>query len=100
MERRGLLYRSLWSEVSIQEVSAHNSSHSCLRRFERELEALRRELAEVTARSSEQSSPLMGPQSDDEISTVAGSPDSMSKPLSPEEPATELPLPPLAPGCN
>lgn len=49
-------------------------------RFERELEALRKELAEATSRS-ERSSPTLGPQSDDDLSTVAGSPDLGDKAL-------------------
>ena len=46
-------------------------------RFERELEALRKELAEVNARS-ERSSPTLGPQSDDDLATLNGSPHSLS----------------------
>ncbi|KAH8106295.1 hypothetical protein BXZ70DRAFT_919035 [Cristinia sonorae] len=44
------------------------------RKFERELEALRKELAEAYARSSSPSSPSLGPQSDDGLSTVGNSP--------------------------
>nr|VWO99654.1 N/A [Ganoderma boninense] len=47
------------------------------RKFERELEALRKELAEVNARS-ERSSPTLGPQSDDDMATLNGSPNSLS----------------------
>ncbi|KAI1789008.1 hypothetical protein LXA43DRAFT_600403 [Ganoderma leucocontextum] len=47
------------------------------RKFERELEALRKELAEVNARS-ERSSPTLGPQSDDDMATLNGSPHSLS----------------------
>ncbi|KAK7695582.1 hypothetical protein QCA50_000218 [Cerrena zonata] len=61
------------------------------RKFERELEALRKELAEATARSSSQSSPTLGPQSDDDFSTVAGSPPmNGNKILSPEIASIEL----------
>ncbi|EMD40466.1 hypothetical protein CERSUDRAFT_111065 [Gelatoporia subvermispora B] len=52
------------------------------RKFERELEALRKELAEATARSSERSSPTLGPQSDDELATVSGSPELKHRTLS------------------
>ena len=59
-------------------------------RFERELEALRKELAEATSRSSN-SSPTLGPQSDDDLSTVAGSPNmNGNKVLSPEMASIEL----------
>ncbi|KAM5534871.1 hypothetical protein V8D89_011426 [Ganoderma adspersum] len=47
------------------------------RKFERELEALRKELAEVNARS-ERSSPTLGPQSDDDMATLNGSPNNLS----------------------
>lgn len=63
------------------------------RKFEKEMEALRKELAEATSRSESQgSSPILGPQSDDDLSTIAGSPDVVSKALSPEVSTTELPL--------
>ncbi|EKM59425.1 uncharacterized protein PHACADRAFT_249903 [Phanerochaete carnosa HHB-10118-sp] len=61
------------------------------RKFEKELEALRKELAEATSRS-ERSSPTLGPQSDDELSTVAGSPSLSGKGLSPSISNVELPL--------
>ncbi|GBE79377.1 hypothetical protein BKA93DRAFT_809699 [Sparassis latifolia] len=64
------------------------------RKFERELDALRKELAEVTARS-ERSSPTLEPQSDDDLATVSSSPD-MSKVTSPVLSATDLPLEPLS----
>ncbi|KAI0771965.1 hypothetical protein BD413DRAFT_604100 [Trametes elegans] len=60
------------------------------RKFERELEALRKELAEVNARS-ERSSPTLGPQSDDELTTVSLSPNLSNKALSPSVPEVELP---------
>ena len=59
-------------------------------RFERELEALRKELAEVNARS-ERSSPTLGPQSDDDLTTVATSPNLSQKTLSPSVTEVELP---------
>lgn len=68
---------------------ANNCANSC-RRFERELEALRKELAEVNARS-ERSSPTFGPQSDDDLTTVAGSPNLSHKALSPSISEVELP---------
>ncbi|PCH41341.1 hypothetical protein WOLCODRAFT_137340 [Wolfiporia cocos MD-104 SS10] len=61
------------------------------RKFEKELEALRKELAEVTSRSSG-SSPILGPQSDDELTTVGGSPNIVDKALSPEISSTDLPI--------
>lgn len=61
------------------------------RKFEKELEALRKELADATSRS-QGSSPILGPQSDDDLSTVAGSPDIVAKTLSPEISTTDLPL--------
>ncbi|KAI0824677.1 hypothetical protein BC628DRAFT_1322058 [Trametes gibbosa] len=60
------------------------------RKFERELEALRKELAEVTARS-ERSSPTLGPQSDDDLTTVSTSPNLSHKALSPSISEVELP---------
>ncbi|KAH9850061.1 hypothetical protein C2E23DRAFT_870278 [Lenzites betulinus] len=60
------------------------------RKFERELEALRKELAEVTARS-ERSSPTFGPQSDDDLTTVSMSPNLSHKALSPSISEVELP---------
>lgn len=64
------------------------------RKFERELEALRKELAEVSARS-ERSSPTLDPQSDDELSTVAGSPDMNGEAASPEISIADVPSAPL-----
>lgn len=50
MEWRRFLYRSLWSQVChLRERMPSFSYSDC--RFERELEALRKELAETTARS-------------------------------------------------
>lgn len=73
-----------------------------VRRFERELEALRKELAEVTAARSTQSSPTFGPQSDEDLSAIGGtSPDigAPRKPLSPLvtplEPQDIVPAQPL-----
>ncbi|OJT13348.1 hypothetical protein TRAPUB_10114 [Trametes pubescens] len=60
------------------------------RKFERELEALRKELAEVTARS-ERSSPTFGPQSDDDLTAVSASPNLTHKTLSPSLSEVELP---------
>ncbi|KAI0722165.1 hypothetical protein C8T65DRAFT_628437 [Cerioporus squamosus] len=60
------------------------------RKFERELEALRKELAEVTARS-ERSSPTLGPQSDDEASTLAGSPKALSPVVAAADPQDHIP---------
>ncbi|KAI0650133.1 hypothetical protein C8Q79DRAFT_998052 [Trametes meyenii] len=60
------------------------------RKFERELEALRKELAEVNARS-ERSSPTLGPQSDDELTAFSASPDLSNKALSPSVSEAELP---------
>ena len=61
-----------------------------LRRFERELESLRKELAEATSRS-ERSSPTLGPQSDDDLSTFTSSALN-SKTTSPGVSQVELPL--------
>jgi hypothetical protein len=67
-------------------------SDNLLSRFERELEALRKELAEATARTS----PTLAPQSDaeDDLSTMAGSPALSMKSLgkSPDASNVELPL--------
>ena len=55
---------------------------------------MRKELAEATSRS-ERSSPSLGPQSDDDLLTVAGSPSLSAKGLSPESPSSsnvELPM--------
>lgn len=60
-------------------------------RFERELESLRKELAEAMSRS-ERSSPTLGPQSDDDLSSVAASSGLNSKVVSPGVSAVELPL--------
>ena len=60
-------------------------------RFEKELEALRKELAEATSRS-ERSSPTFGPQSDDDLSTIAASPALSSKNLSPSISHIDLPV--------
>ncbi|KAI0370166.1 hypothetical protein BV20DRAFT_966770 [Pilatotrama ljubarskyi] len=60
------------------------------RKFERELEALRRELAEVNAKS-ERSSPTLGPQSDDDLTAINGSPNLSHKALSPSVSEVELP---------
>jgi len=78
-----LLYGSpLWSEAFmflIFAVSVWNGGGFYIevfgRKFERELEALRKELAEATASRSENSSPILLPQSDDGLSTVANSPE-------------------------
>ncbi|KAJ3479336.1 hypothetical protein NLI96_g9123 [Meripilus lineatus] len=83
-----LLYdSSFWSGaflIFIFSVSVWNGGGFYIevfgRKFERELEALRKELAEATSRS-ERSSPTLGPQSDDDLSTVAGSPDLGDKAL-------------------
>ena len=61
-----------------------------LHRFERELEALRKELAEVNARS-ERSSPTLGPQSDDDLSNSAGSPRVLSPVVSAVDPQDNIP---------
>ena len=61
-----------------------------MHRFEKELEALRKELAEATSRS-ERSSPTFGPQSDDDLSTVAVSPALSSKAVSPSISKLDLP---------
>ena len=62
-------------------------------RFERELEALRKELAEGTHSRSNSvtSSPTLAPQDDDDLTTVNGSPDIPAKNLSPEIPTPDLP---------
>lgn len=62
-------------------------------RFERELEALRKELAEGTHSRSNSvtSSPTLAPQDDDDLTTVNGSPDILAKNLSPEIPTPDLP---------
>ncbi|KAI0723006.1 hypothetical protein C8Q76DRAFT_721222 [Earliella scabrosa] len=60
------------------------------RKFERELEALRKELAEVNARS-ERSSPTLGPQSDDDLSISAGSPRVLSPVVSAVDPQDNIP---------
>ncbi|KAL7282194.1 hypothetical protein ACG7TL_003663 [Trametes sanguinea] len=60
------------------------------RKFERELEKLRKELAEVTARS-ERSSPTLGPQNDDDLTVVSSSPNLSNKTLSPSASEVELP---------
>ncbi|KAI0080689.1 hypothetical protein K474DRAFT_1589163 [Panus rudis PR-1116 ss-1] len=93
-----LLYdSSFWSGVFllfIFSVSAWNGGGFYIevfgRKFERELEALRKELAEATARSTH-SSPTLAPQSDDDLSTIAGSPPMDSKVLSPSASNVELP---------
>jgi len=93
-----LLYDSaFWSNVFlvfIFAVSVWNGGGFYIevfgRKFERELEALRKELAEATA---SRSSPTLGPQlSDDDMSTMAGSPDLMSKTVSPAMSSVDLPL--------
>lgn len=61
------------------------------RKFEKELEALRKELAEATSRSG-RSSPTFGPQSDDDLSTIAASPALSSKNLSPSISNIDLPM--------
>ena len=76
LERRRVLHRSLWAKVSISFDLASNSSLSKSLRFERELEALRRELAESTARSSGSSTPTTissGPSETDLTSMVSAS---------------------------
>ncbi|OBZ76967.1 hypothetical protein A0H81_03679 [Grifola frondosa] len=83
-----LLYdSSFWSSVFllfIFAVSVWNGGGFYIevfgRKFERELEALRKELADAR---SERSSPTLGPQSDDDLATVTGSPDIATKTLSP-----------------
>ena len=62
-------------------------------RFERELEALRKELAEGTHSRSNSvtSSPTLAPQDDDDLTTVNGSPDILAKNLSPEISTPDLP---------
>ena len=76
------------SEASTSKCSVASASLPCVchvsawiliafRRFERELEKLRKELAELNARS-ERSSPTLGPQSDDDMATLAGSPKALS----------------------
>lgn len=52
---------------------------------------MRKELAEATSRS-ERSSPTFGPQSDDDLSTIAASPSLSSKTLSPSLSRLELPV--------
>ena len=61
------------------------------RKFERELESLRKELAEAISRS-ERSSPTLGPQSDDDLTVVAASSGLNSKVVSPGVSEVELPL--------
>ena len=62
-------------------------------RFERELEALRKELAEGTHSRSNSvtSSPTLAPQDDDDLTTLNGSPDISAKNLSPEISTPDLP---------
>jgi len=96
-----VLYRSpFWSGaflIFIFAVSVWNGGGFYIevfgRKFERELEALRKELAEGThSRSnSTMSSPTLAPQDDDDLSTVNGSPDIALKNLSPEIPTPDLP---------
>ncbi|KAI0796493.1 hypothetical protein C8Q75DRAFT_790674 [Abortiporus biennis] len=102
-----LLYdSSFWSGVfiiSIFAVSVWNGGGFYIevfgRKFERELEALRKELAEANSRStSERSSPNFGPQSDDDLTTVAGSPDLANKTLSPSLSSVELPVETISQG--
>jgi hypothetical protein len=87
LEWRRFLYRSFWTQVR----SFFNSQLACrshvinFLRFERELEALRKELADSTARSG-RSSPnsldtASGGPSDEDLLTPAGSPFTMDKEL-------------------
>ncbi|KZT72686.1 hypothetical protein DAEQUDRAFT_722851 [Daedalea quercina L-15889] len=97
-----ILYRSsFWSGaflIFIFAVSVWNGGGFYIevfgRKFERELEALRKELAEgIHSRSnSATSSPTLAPQDDDELATVNGSPDIIAKNLSPEIPTPDLPV--------
>ena len=57
-------------------------------RFERELEALRKELAEAR---SERSSPTLGPQSDDDALSLAGSPKALSPIVAAVDPQDIIP---------
>ena len=91
MERRWLLHRSLRPQVSPPPTVYRLQRLICPPfRFERELEALRKELAEVNARS-ERSSPTLGPQSDDDISTLAGSPKALSPIVTAVDPPDNVP---------
>lgn len=67
MERWGILYRGFWSQVR-SNTTRSSSELTRLVRFERELEALRKELAENTHRSG-RSSPILT-----DASSVANSP--------------------------
>ena len=58
MERRRFLHWSLWSKVSSLAGDGRQLLIKFLSRFERELETLRKELAESTARSSGSSTSL------------------------------------------
>ncbi|KAI0751457.1 hypothetical protein C8Q80DRAFT_1098040 [Daedaleopsis nitida] len=58
------------------------------RKFERELEALRKELAEAR---SERSSPTLGPQSDDDVGTPIGSPKILSPLVTAVDPQDIIP---------
>ncbi|KAI0736098.1 hypothetical protein C8Q72DRAFT_791291 [Fomitopsis betulina] len=91
-----VLYRSpFWSGaflIFIFAVSVWNGGGFYIevfgRKFERELEALRKELAETTHSRSNSvtSSPTLAPQDDDDLAIVNGSPDIPAKDLSPEIP--------------
>ncbi|KZT12897.1 uncharacterized protein LAESUDRAFT_638692 [Laetiporus sulphureus 93-53] len=60
------------------------------RKFEKELEELRKELAESSPRNN--GSPVLGPQDDDDVTTVSGSPSAETKSLSPELSISALPV--------
>lgn len=89
MERRRFLHRSIRSQVRTQSSISFFiiRPYQYLCRFERELEALRKELADATARSG-RSSPTdsyaashgTGP-SDEDLVALNGSPIMMNKPL-------------------
>ncbi|EPT02820.1 hypothetical protein FOMPIDRAFT_1117718 [Fomitopsis schrenkii] len=96
-----VLYRSpFWSGaflIFIFSVSVWNGGGFYIevfgRKFERELEALRKELAEGTHSRSNSltSSPTLAPQDDDDLATVNGSPEIPAKNLSPEISTPDLP---------
>ena len=82
MERRGILHRSVRSKVRPL-FAWHDklSDNMAMRRFERELEALRKELAEAQSKS-QRSSPILDPS---ETESEPVSPLITSKPLGGDE---------------
>ena len=107
VERRRVLYRGFRSQVRSVPACGVLPPFDTLCRFERELEALRKELAETTARSGRSSPVSLGDAvtaSDDEASSLANSPILVSEGLPLSTPSlSELGLdmgPVLEPGVK